>query len=291
MRFLASIQNSKAIQLEEKGDIPAAIAAYRWSIRWDRKWSVPRYNLGLLFKRQHNWLESLQHNEKAVELDPTDQAAWWNLGIAATALGRWNRARVAWRACGIDVPEGDGPIEMKLGPVPVRLNASSNAEVVWCKRIDPARAIIWNVPLPESGHRAGDLLLHDGAQTGTRVHGGIEVPVFDELVLLQPSSLGTFVVTIKGLTGIEAEQLVQHAASRNVQAEDWSSQVRYLCRACSEGAVEHSHQESSEETERRIGIAASSEGEVRQVIDSVLAVSPGATLENIECAIAPLPVQ
>lgn len=142
MRLLATIFNSKAIELEEKGDIAGAVAAYRRSIKWDRKWSVPWYNLGLLFKRQHAWRESLEHNEKAVELNPSDEAAWWNLGIAATALRKWSRARDAWRACGIDVPDGDGPAAMELDPVPIRLNPDAEAEVIWCKRIDPARAIV-----------------------------------------------------------------------------------------------------------------------------------------------------
>lgn len=180
---------------------------------------------------------------------------------------------------------------MELGPVPVRLNPESEAEVLWCKRIDPARAIVWNVPLPESGHRCGDLVLHDGAPVGARIRNGVEVPVFDELVLLQPSSLGTFVATINGLSQSEAEQLVEQAAERNMEAEDWSSKVQYLCRACSEGTIDHSHQESMERPERRFGFAASSATDVRAVIESVVALSGAATLEGIECAIAPTPIQ
>jgi tetratricopeptide (TPR) repeat protein len=291
VRFLASIQNSKGIELEEKGDISGAIAAYRRALKWDRKWSVPWYNLGLLFKRLHDWRESLEHNEKAVELNPSDEAAWWNLGIAATALGRWSRARDAWRACGIDVPDGNGPVEMELGPVPIRLNPDSEAEVVWCKRIDPARAIVWNVPLPESGHRCGDLVLHDGARNGTRGSDGVEVPVFDELVLLQPSSLGTFVVTITGLTSFEAEQLVEEAAEHQLKIEDWSTQIQWLCRACSAGTIEHAHDDTVSETERRFGVAASSEAAVRRFIAKKLELSPGATLHALECAIEPTPVQ
>jgi hypothetical protein len=291
VRFLASIHNSKAIELEEKGDISGAIAAYRRSIKWDRKWSVPWYNLGLLFKRQRAWYESLAHNENAVELNPSDEAAWWNLGIAATALGKWSRAREAWRACGIDVPDGDGPVEMELGPVPIRLNPDAEAEVVWCKRIDPARAIVWNIPLPESGHRCGDLVLHDGAGNGSRVSGGVEVPVFDELVLLQPSSLGTFIVTITGLTSVEAEHLVDAAAEDELEIEDWSTRIQWLCRACSEGRVEHTHDDTTTESETRFGVAASSEVQLRRFLGKMLELSSGATLQSVECAIAPTPVQ
>jgi tetratricopeptide (TPR) repeat protein len=138
MRFIANFYNSVGNQLDEEGDQTRAMKAYRRAIKWDHRWSVPWYNLGLLFKRRREWHESLTHNERAVELDPSDEAAWWNLGIAATALGTWSRARDAWRACGIDVPDGDGPLEMDFGQVPIRLNPDTTAEVVWCRRIDPA---------------------------------------------------------------------------------------------------------------------------------------------------------
>ena len=40
----------------------------------------------------------------AAKLDPADEAAWWNTGIAATALGEWATARLAWQAFGIELP-------------------------------------------------------------------------------------------------------------------------------------------------------------------------------------------
>ena len=35
---------------------------------------------------------------RAARLDPEDEAAWWNTGIAATAPGDWAAARRAWEA-------------------------------------------------------------------------------------------------------------------------------------------------------------------------------------------------
>jgi len=35
--------------------------------------------------------------------------AWWNMGIAATALGRWRDARHAWQQCGVADPGGSDP--------------------------------------------------------------------------------------------------------------------------------------------------------------------------------------
>lgn len=290
MRFVANIFNTTANELDEAGQTERAIETYRRADRWDRRWSVPWFNLGLLFKRQGNWPESLRHSERATELNPSHEGAWWNLGIAATALGEWRKARTAWRACGIEVPDGEGPLDLDFGPTPIRLNPAGAAEVVWCKRVDPARAVILNIPLPESGHRCGDLLLHDGSREGTRVWKGVELPVFNELALLQPSHLGTFVVKIDGLLATEAEALIARASEQQTEAEDWSLSVRWLCKACSEGKVEHEHSPPSDQPHRLIGVAATSETAVRELIEPFLESLGSATLDSVECALAPLPV-
>jgi hypothetical protein len=132
----------------------------------------PSHPLGLVRKRQRRWTESLACNLRAAALDPTDEAAWWNAGIAATALGAWASARQAWAAFGIELPPGDGEITMRLGLTPIRLNPQSNDEVVWCTRVDPARAIIHNVLLGLSRDpvfkRAGPAL--------PRLGGGVRPP-------------------------------------------------------------------------------------------------------------------
>src|SRR5262249_5113786 len=225
----------KAIELEKAGKIAEAMKYYRKAIEAEPHWSVPWYNLGLLHKYQGNWKESLRCNQKAAALDPQNEAAWWNLGIAATAVGNWSEARRAWKTYGISLPEGDGPIENDFGLTPIRLNPDDRGEVVWCRRIDPARAIIENIPLTESGHRYGDLLLHDGAPNGYRQLEGKEVPVFDELELLIPSQFGTYEVTIDGAGSDEIEMLVEMTSASGLFAEDWSANIRVLCLACSEG--------------------------------------------------------
>src|SRR5690606_30084312 len=133
---------------------------------------------------------SLRHNLRAIELaDEKSQAPYWNAAIAATGLGDWPEARKLWAACGIKIPEGEGPIEDDYGIAVVRLNPWHGGETVFARRIDPARARLLNVPLQESGHRFGDIVLHDGAATGHRFDGQREVPVFNELSRLsRPTS-------------------------------------------------------------------------------------------------------
>jgi hypothetical protein len=232
--------NDLGHELSAKGWYLEAERAYRDAAAAAPTWSVPWYNLGLMQKYRGEWAASMECNLRATNLAPSDEAAWWNLGIAATALGHWDQARLAWKKCGISVPEGDGPIEMDLGSVPIRLNGRAEGEVVWATRIDPARAVLLNVPLPDSGHRWRDLVLHDGAANGHRMLRGREVPVFDSLHRLQPSPYRTFVVEVDG--GPDAMEMLSTVADDlGGAAEDWSTSTRILCTECSEGTPGHLH--------------------------------------------------
>jgi hypothetical protein len=241
--------------------------AYKRAADAAPEWSVPWYNLGLLYKRQRRWQESLDANQKALALDPEDGDSWWNLGIAATAAGDWQLARHAWRGCGIPLPDGDGPPELDYGLVPIRLNPESDAEVVWSRRIDPARAIIRNVPFPRSGYCEGDIVLHDGAPNGYRMRDDEKVPVFDVLQRLVPSPRTTFEATIEAASATDVDDLITMADSIGVAVEDWES-VQNLCKACSEG-LPHVHEESGVHEwlpRRRLGISAASLDAVLQLL-------------------------
>lgn len=245
-----------------------AARAYRSAIDADPGWSVPWYNLGLLHKHRGEWAEALACNRRAAELDPEDGDAWWNYGIAATALGRWDDARAAWRGCGIDVPDGDGPPDMRLGLVPIRLAPDGAAEVVWCERVDPARAVIRNVPLPSSGRRWGDVVLHDGAINGYRRVGDREVGVFDELDLLESSEFRTYEVVLRDVAEADLERLGDLAEELGASAENWSRSIRYLCRQCSEGRPhgEHDRDLTGERPDLGIGLAARDDDHLARVL-------------------------
>jgi tetratricopeptide (TPR) repeat protein len=91
-RDWASEHNERARELDDKGRTEDAIREYLRACEIDPQWSVPHYNLGLVYKYAGDWEKSLHWNRRATELDPSHQASWWNLGIAATALGRWDEA-------------------------------------------------------------------------------------------------------------------------------------------------------------------------------------------------------
>jgi tetratricopeptide (TPR) repeat protein len=262
--------NERARELDRLGDVDAAVATYRAAISADPTWSVPWYNLGLLHKYRLEWSESARCNAEAARRDDSDEATWWNLGIAATALGDWPRAREAWTRCGINIPEGSGPIVANYGLTPIRLQPQTRGEVVWCERIDPARAIIRNIPLPESGHLFGDLLLHDGAPNGTRIRNGVEVPVFDALARIERSEYRTFILDVPGSSEEQRASIGEVAGELGMGGEDWSQSVSFLCRNCSVGSPHASHDSElrGERPDLAVAAAARNERELGRLIEA-----------------------
>jgi hypothetical protein len=164
-------------------DAPAARALLIEAVSLDPEFHEAWFDLGLLHKWSRSWDEAFRCNLRAAELvgERADEPAWWNLGIAATALRRWDVARRAWQAYGLPVPDGEGAVDGDYGYAAVRLNPESEPELVWGRRIDPARVRIESIPLPGSGHRWGDIVLHDGEPVATREVDGTNRLVFDEL--------------------------------------------------------------------------------------------------------------
>lgn len=290
MRLFARKSNIQGSKLLEAGDYPAAEKKFIEATKQAPNWSSPWYNLGLIYKRQKKWEQSFECNLKATQLDPRDEAAWWNLGIASTWLKKWDFARKAWTSFGIDLPEGDGPIEMSLGPTPIRLNPDTSGEVVWSQRIDPARAIIRNVPFPASEHRYGDLLLHDGEPNGYRKFQWREVPVFDELEVIEQSPFLTFEVVLEAGRLEDRDALLTLSEDKGIIIEDWST-VRMLCDLCSKGKPHAHHKPQTDENGPlvRYGVAAHLESELYSLLDQWQQKRVGCLILDVEL-VFPLPI-
>jgi hypothetical protein len=102
------------------------------------------------------------------------------------------------------------------------------------QRIDPARIVVFNVPLPDSRHRFHDVILNDGAVSGTRVKDGKEFPVFDELEIWKVSEYSTFRVKLQVPDKLAENRLAQLCDLRQLGIEDWST-IRFICAECSRG--------------------------------------------------------
>lgn len=261
-------------QVFERGDLTAARHILERILERDPDTAWAWFDLGLIAKWRRDWVASAAANERALQIsaDSGDPAAW-NLGIAATALGDWDTARRAWRIFGIDLLAGAGPIEADFGVVPVRLNPElrhpdepprpgagdpPSTEVVWCQRVCPARAVIQNVPLPESQHRWGDVVLHDGEPVGEReLEPGDVRSVFNEIERLEPSTTPTLSVEVACPSPDDSAALQRALAEAGLVAEDWTSSTQLLCRECSEGRPRssHDHPEPDWSEQRLFGLA------------------------------------
>jgi hypothetical protein len=211
---------------------------YRKAIEGDEELRGAWFDLGLVHKWRLEWADALRCNHRALEIDVDDEQdpAFWNAGIAATALGDWSTARWAWAGYGVTMPDDFPDCEDAFGPGAVRL---PGGEVVWGTRRDPARFRLRSVPLPHSGFRCGDVVLNDGAPNGSRVSGGREYPVFDVLVRLEASPLPTVEVDVETVEPSALVVLEARLSEADVVAENWTTSISIHCKACSEGRVDY----------------------------------------------------
>jgi hypothetical protein len=279
-----------ALDKSEAGDKQAALTLYLESLALDPK-QPALYNVGLIYKYRREWKESLRYNRLAAELRPNDESSNWNLGIAATALREWRIAREAWERVGISIEAGDGPIVGQFGYTPVRLNgfeeSDASVEVVWAHRQSPVTARIANIPTPEARFRFGDVVLHDGAPTGTRLYApGDERSVFNVFELFEHSDYITFDIEATVPDSSAMKAMVAACETAGIEIEDWTSSLKFLCKACSEGRAheQHDHSLKSDEwnVQRRIGIASKDETTVHRILEQWSARGTGRSIESVD---------
>lgn len=283
--------HERAYQAMDDGALDKASELFGTLLASEPDASHYHYMRGLAHKYLLDWPTSLAHNLQAIALaDEPGEAARWNAGIAATGVGDWPEARRQWQACGIRIPGGEGPIHDDFGVAVVRLHPWSGGETVFVRRIDPVRARVLNVPLPESGHRFGDIVLHDGASTGKRHDGDRPVHVFNALERLEPSDFQTFVVFVDAPVPEDIQSLLDAGAPGIGYVEDWTDSITFYCMRCSYGAP-HRHQEPPKDAwqvERNLGIAAQSRHSVEKLLRDWAAARPGRRIDAIEtreCAV------
>lgn len=254
----------------DAGQLETAAVYFQKLCRYQPDEAAFHYMRGLVAKNRMDWATSLSANLRAIELaDEFDEAYYWNAAIAATALHDWATARQMWAACELPISAGQGEITENFGITIIRLNAWDSGETVYAQRIDPVRAVILNVPFPESGWRYGDIVLHDGAPTGSRTdQNGREISVFNALERWKVSSKQTFTLFAECAHADDVQALLNMCQAHDLNAEDWTNNTRVICLQCSYGRVhEHRTKSAAWQTERSIGIAANSLAEIEKVLN------------------------
>jgi hypothetical protein len=222
------------------------------------------YDAALGHKFLGNWEKAYELGVQAAARSPRGEGdpAFWNLGIAATIRRDWATARDAWAGFGIDLPDGEGEIAGRFGNACVRLDTDGEREVVWMERLCPTRGRVLNVPVT-GGRRYGEIVVHDGEPKGERVVAGTTYPVFDEILLFEPSDLPTLSVTVAAAEQADLEALLQLFTDHDFGAEPESSLVVH-CACCSEGTL---HKERSVHAgAQRVSLAAP-EDDARRLLD------------------------
>ncbi|RZQ65036.1 tetratricopeptide repeat protein [Amycolatopsis suaedae] len=267
----------RAREAWEREDWPASVAAYeellarfpdhRFSPAW---W----FDAALAAKFLHDWPRALRLGVEAAARTErgTEDPAFWNLGIAATALRDWPVARDAWAGYGIDLPPGDGEIQADFGVTCVRVSTAGGQEVVWAQRLCPARARVLSIPFSPD-RRFGEVVLHDGAPNGERVVGEDRFLVFDELMPFTPSAIPTLSCVIRGE---EADFVaLSDVFDEFGLAVEPADSGRTLCRCCSEGSVATARDLSPKDGERQMLLAASEE-QARTLLELWVTGNPSA---------------
>jgi TPR repeat len=294
--------HAAGVECSETGNEEGAIENYTKALALDPKRGDTLYNLGLIYKYRGDWARSFEFNARAREFQPSDEATLWNLAIAATALRDWKTAREVWRTLKIVTEDGEGPINVDMGQTPVRVNADAVAdgvaegledrpcEVVWSERLCPVRSRMINIPTGATGFRYGDIVLHDGAAVGYRLNSyGRERPVFNVLELFEPSRLSTYEATLEAESAEAIEEMERLSADAGIKIEDWTANIRNLCKACSEGRPHEGHDQELKEQQpwspqRRVGFAAVDLESLKGVL-GVWAEKPGRIVVEMRCTL------
>lgn len=254
---------------DRKGDVYNAVKLYKKVIRLAPAWASPYTRLGTVYKDRADWKTCLYYTQKSLQLDPEERQAWMNLGIASTALKKWRTARQAWNRLGYEFKETDQSTDFDLGAIAIYLNPRSQPEVVWARRIDPARAIVLSIPHPGTGHRFQDTILFDPGSEGAQVVGSRKWAAYRELQVLRSSPFKTYTVELTEASQGHVDVLARLCTQERVGFDNWSAATHlYLPPAFRDHPEFHLHPFPREVEQPRILVALAAKS--RRTIERVL---------------------
>jgi tetratricopeptide (TPR) repeat protein len=180
-----------------------------------------QFNLGVIKKLAGDWAESAEAFKSVLQFRSDDSASLWNLGVAQTALGQLDGARKTWQSLGIDVPDGDDDYAVEGELIPVRIRTPNAApEVLWARRLCPARARLKGIPLRYDQGCYNDEVLIDGVTDGEAVMDGKPAPIYNVLEFSRSGKLTPYGLRLT-TEETDLETLVNRLNQEVIPHADW----------------------------------------------------------------------
>ncbi|MCF8247504.1 MAG: hypothetical protein K9J37_20945 [Saprospiraceae bacterium] len=255
------------VEYDRRGDVYNAVKLCKRLARLAPDWSVPFAFLSRTYRSRMEWKPTFHYCLKAVEHNNFDENLWETLGIASTVLGEWETARYAWNQLGFHFKPSNEALHLDLGLVPVRLNPTTQPEIVAARRIDPVRASIESIPQPSSGRRYKDLILVENRpNTNSNFYQQHKkLPIHNELQLLKSSNWHTFSVLLHTPSQTDVDTLANLCLSANLGFDNWSNATRFFQPNIHRNVAEYFDQTIFGKQEREVFLVAIAAKQLREV--------------------------
>ncbi len=250
-----------AKRYEQAQDHYNAVKLYKRVIKEAPHWAPPYLQLGNIYKYRQEWKPALHYNKKAIALEADNRQAWWNVGLAATALKKKKLARRIWSKFGYTQER-----KVKWQPASVQLRYQDQMELMWVQRESPCLGHIRSIPHPSSGRRYGDLVLIDNVPRGYHAANGHRLPIFEELGVQKCSSFRAFSCLLLEPSADDIELLQGLCWDRSLGFEVWGNAAEALSFRPRGGQPEYYAFNLKDERELLVSIAALHEEDALQAL-------------------------
>ena len=249
-----------ARQYEAAEDYYNAVKLYKRIVKDASDWAAPFLRLGHIYKYRQEWKPALYYNKRAIALQVDNRQAWWDVGIAATALKKRKLARRVWSKFGYTKRAE------RWQPASVQLSYSGQLEVMWVQRVGPCLGHIRSIPQPASGRRYGDLVLVDNILCGHHNSGAYRLPIYKELGLLKGSHYRSFSCLLIDPAERDIQLLQKLCYDRKMGFEVWGNAAEALSFRPRGGQPEYYAFNLKDERELLVSIAALHEEDALQAL-------------------------
>jgi tetratricopeptide (TPR) repeat protein len=218
--YLAVFETAR--RYDEGGDLYHAVKLYKKTIRLNPEFSTAYRHLGMIYAGRKEWKPAFHYWKKAVSLDTDDRDAWWQMGLAATALKKLRIAQSIWSKFGLENPDFNQPLGL-------RLKHADGFEILWMQPLDAARCRILSIPHPGSDLRFRQMMLYDRrGEKGFNVVKNHRIPVFDAVDRLKGSPYQTFSCLLHTSETAAIDRLERLCHDAGLGFEVWSNASRSL---------------------------------------------------------------